>query len=75
MVPDAQPIRENSTAVPADQLGRLLRSLRVSVTDRCDFRCVYCMADDMEFLPKQEVLSLEDAVKALATEATPPDLR
>ena len=34
--------------------------LRVSVTDRCDFRCVYCMAEDMTFLPKREVLSLEE---------------
>jgi cyclic pyranopterin phosphate synthase len=34
--------------------------LRVSVTDRCDFRCVYCMAEDMTFLPKAEILSLEE---------------
>ena len=34
--------------------------LRVSVTDRCDFRCVYCMAEDMTFLPKKELLTLEE---------------
>jgi cyclic pyranopterin phosphate synthase len=43
-----------------DPFGRHIRYLRVSVTDRCDFRCVYCMAEDMEFLPKSEVLSLEE---------------
>ncbi|WP_235902595.1 GTP 3',8-cyclase MoaA [Sandarakinorhabdus oryzae] len=43
-----------------DPFGRAISYLRVSVTDRCDFRCVYCMAEDMTFLPKNEVLSLEE---------------
>ncbi|MAB00987.1 MAG: GTP 3',8-cyclase MoaA [Stappia sp.] len=43
-----------------DPFGRTVNYLRVSVTDRCDFRCVYCMAEDMTFLPKREVLSLEE---------------
>ena len=43
-----------------DRLRRPLRNLRVSVTDRCDFRCVYCMAEDMQFLPRREILSLEE---------------
>jgi cyclic pyranopterin phosphate synthase len=43
-----------------DPFGRDITYLRVSVTDRCDFRCVYCMAEDMTFLPKNEVLSLEE---------------
>ena len=43
-----------------DPFGRKITYLRVSVTDRCDFRCVYCMAEDMTFLPKAEVLSLEE---------------
>ena len=43
-----------------DPFARAIRYLRVSVTDRCDFRCVYCMAEDMTFLPKAEVLSLEE---------------
>ena len=43
-----------------DPFGRKISYLRVSVTDRCDFRCVYCMAEDMTFLPKSEVLTLEE---------------
>lgn len=43
-----------------DPFGRDITYLRVSVTDRCDFRCVYCMAEDMTFLPKAEILSLEE---------------
>ena len=43
-----------------DQFQRQVTYLRLSVTDRCDFRCVYCMAEDMEFAPKAEVLSLEE---------------
>jgi cyclic pyranopterin phosphate synthase len=43
-----------------DPFGRGITYLRVSVTDRCDFRCVYCMAEDMTFLPKAEILSLEE---------------
>lgn len=43
-----------------DPFGRMVEYLRVSVTDRCDFRCVYCMAEDMTFLPKQELLTLEE---------------
>ncbi|HVI90102.1 MAG TPA: GTP 3',8-cyclase MoaA [Dongiaceae bacterium] len=43
-----------------DPFGRFISYLRVSVTDRCDFRCVYCMAEDMSFLPKAEVLTLEE---------------
>jgi cyclic pyranopterin phosphate synthase len=43
-----------------DPFGRTITYLRVSVTDRCDLRCVYCMAEDMTFLPKAEVLTLEE---------------
>ncbi|WP_316859669.1 GTP 3',8-cyclase MoaA [uncultured Cohaesibacter sp.] len=43
-----------------DPFGRTIDYLRVSVTDRCDFRCFYCMADTMHFLPKREVLSFEE---------------
>ncbi len=43
-----------------DPFGRAITYLRVSVTDRCDLRCVYCMAEDMHFLPKKDVLSLEE---------------
>jgi len=43
-----------------DPFGRTITYLRVSVTDRCDFRCVYCMAEEMNFLPKKELLTLEE---------------
>ena len=43
-----------------DPFGRHVSYLRVSVTDRCDFRCHYCMSEDMTFLPKSDVLSLEE---------------
>jgi cyclic pyranopterin phosphate synthase len=43
-----------------DPFGRAITYVRVSVTDRCDFRCAYCMAEDMNFLPKKDVLTLEE---------------
>jgi GTP 3',8-cyclase len=43
-----------------DSFGRHISYLRVSVTDRCDFRCVYCMSEHMSFLPKKEMLSLDE---------------
>ncbi|WBG65761.1 GTP 3',8-cyclase MoaA [Pseudomonas citronellolis] len=43
-----------------DGQGRKIDYLRLSVTDRCDFRCVYCMAENMRFLPRQQVLTLEE---------------
>ena len=52
MAPPAPPL--------IDPFGRQVSYLRVSVTDRCDLRCVYCMAEDMTFLPKAEILSLEE---------------
>src|SRR4051794_19825200 len=43
-----------------DPFGRTISYLRISVTDRCDFRCVYCMAENMQFLPRKELLTLEE---------------
>ena len=43
-----------------DPFGRIVDYVRLSVTDRCDFRCVYCMAEEMTFLPKADLLSLEE---------------
>ena len=43
-----------------DPFGREINYLRVSVTDRCDFRCTYCMSENMTFLPKKDILSLEE---------------
>ncbi|MEE4120940.1 MAG: GTP 3',8-cyclase MoaA [Paracoccaceae bacterium] len=48
------------TAPLIDPFARPITYLRVSVTDRCDFRCVYCMAENMTFLPKKELLTLEE---------------
>jgi cyclic pyranopterin phosphate synthase len=50
----------NSPAQLVDRFGRTVDYVRLSVTDRCDFRCVYCMAEDMQFVPRAEVLSLEE---------------
>jgi GTP 3',8-cyclase len=52
--------RETRRPRLVDPFGRAISYLRVSVTDRCDFRCVYCMAENMSFLPKTEVLTLEE---------------
>ncbi len=49
-----------STAPLIDPFGRAITYLRVSVTDRCDFRCVYCMSEHMTFLPRKDVLSFEE---------------
>ena len=46
-----------------DQFGRTVDYIRLSITDRCDFRCVYCMSEDMTFLPRNEVLSLEECAR------------
>ena len=58
----------NSASLKADRglvdpFGRHVTYLRLSVTDRCDFRCVYCMAEDMTFLPKREVLTIEELAR------------
>lgn len=46
-----------------DGFGRKVDYIRLSITDRCDFRCVYCMSEDMQFLPRDEVLSLEESAR------------
>src|SRR5262245_56865277 len=57
-----QPFRTDAPHQPAmiDPFGRHVTYLRVSVTDRCDFRCSYCMSEHMSFLPKKDLLSLEE---------------
>lgn len=55
-----RPSPQNKPAKLVDPFGRAIDYIRVSVTDRCDFRCVYCMAEEMTFLPKSELLSLEE---------------
>jgi cyclic pyranopterin phosphate synthase len=58
---------EQSAAPFVDPFGRAITYLRVSVTDRCDLRCVYCMAEDMHFLPKRDLLSLEELDRLCST--------
>ena len=60
MIGAAGAARSASPGGMIDPFGRAITYLRVSVTDRCDFRCVYCMAEDMHFLPKQDLLTLEE---------------
>ncbi len=68
MSPYDAPLAPTSPVIPrtakrdpmVDTFGRSIRYLRVSVTDRCDLRCLYCMPEMMTFLPKAEVLSLEE---------------
>ena len=59
VLPDA-PLTGGPAALLQDPFLRRISYLRVSVTDRCDLRCTYCMAEDMQFLPKAEVLTLEE---------------
>ncbi len=55
---EGSPAPSNSLLV--DRFGREVNYVRISVTDRCDFRCVYCMAEDMTFLPRAQILTLEE---------------
>ena len=56
----AHPENSDTGRALLDPFGRAITYLRVSVTDRCDFRCVYCMSEDMAFLPKRDLLTLEE---------------
>ena len=51
---------QSTAAQLTDSFGREVNYLRLSVTDRCNLRCTYCMAEDMTFLPRQQILSLEE---------------
>jgi len=64
------PSRLSSATQPApgtlvDKFGRRITYVRLSITDRCDFRCTYCMAEEMTFLPRHEVLSLEECLAVI----------
>lgn len=54
---------QQNTPKLIDQFGRTVDYIRLSITDRCDFRCVYCMSENMTFLPRDEVLSLEECAR------------
>jgi cyclic pyranopterin phosphate synthase len=53
-------LHDSASTILTDQFGRRVDYIRLSITDRCDFRCVYCMGEDMTFLPREEVLTLEE---------------
>lgn len=58
-MPESQ-LSDSQAPLLTDRFGRAINYLRLSVTDRCDFRCIYCMAEEMSFLPRQQLLSLEE---------------
>ncbi len=60
VTPDSQGHREGTLL---DKYGRRISYVRLSITDRCDFRCTYCMAEEMTFLPRHEVMSLEECLR------------
>ena len=59
---EAQHYQDHFEAEPKliDPFAREINYLRLSVTDRCDFRCLYCMSENMQFLPKKDLLTLEE---------------
>ena len=63
----AHPENSDTGRALLDPFGRAITYLRVSVTDRCDFRCVYCMSEDMAFLPKRDLLTLEELDRICST--------
>ncbi|MBI5927084.1 MAG: GTP 3',8-cyclase MoaA [Aquabacterium sp.] len=64
MAPEATP---TSSPPLTDQHGRRISYLRLSITDRCNFRCVYCMAENMQFMPRDELLSVDEMVTVAAS--------
>ena len=62
-----EPAPEQPPTHLIDPFGRTVDYIRISVTDRCDFRCVYCMAEEMTFLPKKDLLTLEELEQVCRT--------
>ena len=56
-------LRSHAPGTLVDKYGRRITYVRLSITDRCDFRCTYCMAEEMTFLPRHEVMSLEECLQ------------
>ncbi len=63
MSADSSPVPAGTQSQLIDRFGRQVTYVRLSVTDRCDLRCVYCMAEDMEFLPRSQLLTLEELAR------------
>ncbi len=55
--------QQHAAGTLVDKYGRRITYVRLSITDRCDFRCTYCMAEEMTFLPRHEVMSLEECLR------------
>jgi len=53
-------LSKSNPSTLVDRFGRHVNYIRISVTDRCDFRCVYCMSEDMQFVPRSQILTLEE---------------
>ncbi len=67
-VPEVDPsAQHHAPGTLVDKYGRRITYVRLSITDRCDFRCTYCMAEEMTFLPRHEVLSLEECLTVAST--------
>jgi len=61
--PVINPAGQHPDGTLVDKYGRRITYVRLSITDRCDFRCTYCMAEEMTFLPRHEVMSLEECLR------------
>lgn len=61
--PITSPATAHRAGTLLDKYGRRITYVRLSITDRCDFRCTYCMAEEMTFLPRHEVMSLEECLR------------
>lgn len=67
-VPPTTPVTSShADGTLVDKYGRHITYIRLSITDRCDFRCFYCMAEEMEFLSREQVLSLEECLRVVRT--------
>jgi cyclic pyranopterin phosphate synthase len=62
-IPDPDTRQSDNLGTLVDKYGRRITYVRLSITDRCDFRCTYCMAEEMTFLPRHEVMSLEECLR------------
>jgi len=60
--PPAAPDQARRRGALLDSYGRTIHDLRLSITDRCNFRCVYCMDPDFKYMPKRELLDLDEYV-------------
>src|SRR5438477_7670293 len=61
-----RPSEGDRTRLPGpliDSYGRVVKNIRLSITDRCNFRCVYCMPEEMEFFPRAEILTYEELLR------------